>query len=141
MIHDFSEKYEFSIAKINLEPALEFNSMVDKILEILNFMAQKQEKKFTWTPSYAEYFAVIKNALAKGIVINVPTLLLLALRQWGPMYNRLSYMIYAMLLVMAYHGKPIEELNVSLTPQGVRTGSLLSLINRSPVPLFNEEII
>lgn len=44
----------------------------------------------------------------RGIVTNIPSLLLFALRQWGPMYNHEEYLVYSMLLVMVYQKRSIE---------------------------------
>lgn len=61
--------------------------MVEKVKEILDLMKNLAEENRLWTASYSEYFAVIKLALAKGVVANITSLLLFALRQWGPLYS------------------------------------------------------
>lgn len=81
-------------------------------------------------PTYAEFFGVVRQALMGNMVDSVPSLLFLALRQWGPMYAASHYMVYVILLIMAYNGKPFSDLNALLTPQGIKTGSLLAMINR-----------
>lgn len=50
-------------------------------------MATRPNKNYH-TPTYPEYFSTIKTALSKGIVKGVPSLLLLALRQWAPVYSK-----------------------------------------------------
>ena len=61
--------------------------MANKIHEQLTFMGTRPNKKYH-TPLYPEYFNTIKTALNKGVVKGVPSLLLLALRQWGPVYSK-----------------------------------------------------
>lgn len=104
-------------------------------------MKNRADELKLWTPSSSEYFAIIKLALAKGVVSNIPSLLLFALRQWGPLYSIEHYLIYALLLVMAYHGKSLEQLNAALTPEGIRTGSFFNLISRPNTMITNTKMI
>ena len=77
----------------------------------------------------------------RNMIDSVPSLLFLALRQWGPMYAGSHYLVYVILLIMAYNGKPFSELNAALTPQGIKSGSLLTLVNRKAFPILAEETI
>jgi hypothetical protein len=56
-------------------------------------------------PNYSEFYNVLRILLSKGYISSVPSLILAALRQWGPLYKSEHYIIYAFLLLMVAKGK------------------------------------
>lgn len=77
----------------------------------------------------------------RGIVTNIPSLLLFALRQWGPMYNHEEYLVYSMLLVMVYQKRSIEQFTACLTSESIIKGDFLKLINRPTIEILNIETV
>ena len=139
MSRDLTEKYHLLSDKIDQPQAEHFHRAAEKVLRILRFMHGKGGSG--WKPSYPAYFNSIKAALARGAVSNVPSLLLFALRQWGPMYSNDQYVIFALLLAMDYNNRAIEDIYEALTPENVLDGSILKLIGRPPLPILHPDTI
>jgi hypothetical protein len=71
-------------------------------------MSQSSKNKqllFYYAPPFSEFYTIIKSALSKGLINSIPALMIFVLRQWGPMYNKQDYLIFALLLVAITKGK------------------------------------
>ena len=101
-----------------------------------------QEKGYgRWKVSYASFFKCVRYGLSKAIIKDVGSLLLFALRQWGPMYQQEHYHIFSFLLVMAYHKKEPWQFMKTLTPENILNGSILNLIHREPIPILHQDTL
>lgn len=141
MIVDFQEKAELAFNKLHQTPALEFHQVAMRIREALLYLASKDPQVKAYAPDYPQFFNTIKVALSRGIVSTTPLLLLLALRQWGPMLSPSLYILFAFLLVLAQKGLGPQDLTNSLTPQDLRSGSILGLLGRPSVPMLRAEML
>lgn len=115
--------------------------MTMRIREILNFLISKDPCAKKYLPDYPSFFNTIKQALNRGLVNSPALLLLLSLRQWGPMLEPTFYFIFAFLLALAYKGHKIQDLTNSLTPQDLRSGSILTLIGRPSLPVLKSSAL
>ena len=88
---------------------------------------------------YACFFKCIRFGLQHTIIKDIGSLLLFALRQWGPLFKQEQYSIFAFLLVMAYHKKEPQVFAPLFTPQNILSGEILTLINRPVVPILHQE--
>lgn len=105
LMRDLQEKTESAEGRIMYPPAENFYSVAKGIRRVLSVMAQPT-LGYT-SPSYAEYFSTLRLLLSKGTISSVPSLILAALRQWGPAYRPQHYQIFAFLLIMTGRGKGV----------------------------------
>jgi hypothetical protein len=93
-------------------------------------MAKVDKEVNYYCPNYAEYFSTIKIMLSKGLITTIPSLILAALRHWGPLYKPEHYIIYAFLLLMVAKRKEIQDFMHLLNENGIRNTQFLELIGR-----------
>ena len=72
----------------------------------MRYLGHKTNNQYI--PTYPVYFATVKLALSRSLVTDIPSLLLFALRQYGPLFNQSHYMVFAFLLLMIHNNKEIS---------------------------------
>lgn len=101
---DLSEKKEIIQGKLLKEPVERFYDTSVRAKKVLDLMSQSYEGQYR-SPSYAEYFSLLRHCLSRGIILTEASLIMLVLRQWGPIYQPNHYTIFAYLLLLAYNQK------------------------------------
>jgi hypothetical protein len=64
-----------------------------------------RQKLFYYDPPFSEFYTIIKIGLSKGLIKSIPAFIMFVLRQWGPMYSKPDYLVFALLLVAIIRGK------------------------------------
>lgn len=137
LIGDLQEKSEKVLGKMDARPAGEFFGLAQRVRAVLRRMAGGGEGY--GCPSYAEFFSTVKLLLVKGVVCSNASLVLAALRQWGPVYKPEHYTLFAFLLVMAARGLEVENFERLITEEGIKSGEFLKLIGKEGTILHREE--
>lgn len=126
-VKDLTEKKEIVQGKLLKEPVEKFYEASVRCKKVLDLMSLSNEGHYR-SPSYAQYYSLLKYCLTRGIILSEASLIMLVLRQWGPIYQPNHYIIFAYLLLLAYNQKQSKNFIDLLDEKGIKDKDFFGLI-------------